>query len=581
MKKLNYFSAMLFLSKYIKKYIKNFIMFYLGWLFDTVLSIVLPILFGIMIDEIVYYQNTSGFIRISIVFVIMSTASCILYFLIYAQHHYLMNMYTMEIKKDIFDHLLVCDAGYMSDSQTGDIISTLHYYSSECMHFVIRNIIHTVNSIISIAVILAYLFIINPAIGFFALTAAPISVFINTKFGKKIRGYSEKQREYYGGYISWVFEMLAALRDIRMLGAVQKTVNEFEARHKKMFSVNIKSGISSLTAGNFISLVNLLIQLAIFSFAGILSANGSITIGLLTIVISFYGRLTAKLGNISSSYLDAQNRISYIQHIYDFLHTPTEQDERRTKELKISKGNITFENICFSYQEGRDILKNFSLNIPAGEKFALAGKSGSGKTTLAYMMLGFYRQKSGEITIDGQKLSECSLKSIRKSIGLISQDVLIFDGSIKENISLGKRNASDKEIYEVCRLSGLLDFVNSLPDKINTVIGSKGTGLSGGQKQRIAIARIYLKNPKIIIFDEATSALDNETETAIHDAWSSVLAGRTSIIIAHRQSSVMLCDKAAILENGRIISIGIPKAMKLRDNNFRELFAVKEDENYA
>ncbi len=578
-KKLNYFTAIKFLSKYISKHKRNFIMFYFGWFFDMVLSIAMPILFGIMIDEIVYYKNLDIFIKISLVFVIMSVFSCILYFLIYAQHHYLMSMYTFDIKRDIFRHLQKCDAQYMTDASTGDIISTIGSYSSECMHFVIRNIIHYANGIISIVVISVYLFIISWQIGLFVVIAAPISVFINAKFGKKIRAYGDKQREYYGSYISWVYEILSALRDIRMLGAVPKTNKTFEENHKKMFAVNIKSGISTITANNIVTLVNLIIQLSIFTFAGFLAMSGNITIGLLTIIVAFYSQLTEVFKRTSNSYLDAQNRVSYIQRIHDFMQSPVEDDNGKN-ELIITNGNISFENITFAYNKNDIVLDRFYLDVSAAEKYALVGKSGSGKSTLAYMLIGFYRPQVGEIIIDGQKLSECSLKSIRHNIGLIAQDVLIFDGSIKDNILLGNKNANNDEIKNACINSGIWEFIKTLPNEMDTIIGKNGIGLSGGQKQRIAIARIYLKNPKIIIFDEATSSLDNETEEAIHDAWNNVLKGRTSIVIAHRQSSVMLCDKAAILEHGKICEIGEPSRMACDSELFKTLFAIKGEVDY-
>ena len=574
--KLNYFTAIRFLSKYISKHKRNFIMFYFGWLLDTVLCIAMPILFGIMIDEIVYFQNVDSFVKIALFFVTLTVFSCVLYFLIYAQHHYLMSMYTFDIKKDVFDHLQKADAEYMSDASTGDIISTLQWYSTECMHFVIRNVIHLFNRSLSIIAIAAYLFVIDWRIGLVALIVTLISVLVNARFGKKIRGYGDKQREYYQGYVSWVFEVFTALRDIRMLGAQKKTDETFEGNHKKMFGVNIKSGIASITANNIISFTKLAVQLIIFALAGFMAISGNITVGLLTAIVAFYGDLSSGFSSVSSSWLDAQNRVSYIQHIYDFMNSPTDDVWTGKYDLKVTEGRIAFEGIDFSYKKSNKVLNNFTLSLSPGEPFALVGKSGCGKTTLAYMLIGFYRPQKGYIEIDGQRLSDCSLNSIRQNIGLIQQDVLVFDGTIKENLLLGNRKATDEQVKAVCEQAGLWDFIKTLSDGLDTVIGTEGVGLSGGQKQRVAIARIYLKNPKIIIFDEATSSLDSETEEAIHAAWRGVLKGRTSIIIAHRQSSVMLCEKAAILEDGKVVAIGNPQEMEKNNQIFKTLFAVKD-----
>ncbi len=579
--KLNYFTAIKFLSKYIKKYKSNFILFYIGWFFETILSIVIPIIFGVMIDEIVYYQNLDTFIKISLIFLMILVFSCVLYFFIYAQHHYLMSMYTFDIKMDAFRRMQEATAEFMNNISTGDVMADLQDYSEECMHFVIRNVIHFVNGIISIIVISVYLFFLDWKIGASVLIMAPIAVLINIKFSGKIRNYSDKRREDYGNYVGWLFEILSSLRDIRLLNAQKKVDEKFTESHKKIFTSDIKSSISIMTAENIISFVNLLIQLVIFTIVGFLSMTNSITIGSFIVSLSFFSILESNIKGTSSRFLDMSNRISYIQHVYELMNAPIEDSRKEKNDLCITEGNISFNNLKFTYNDGSYVLKGLDLNISSGDRFALVGKSGCGKTTLAYILLGFYQPQCGEIIIDGQKLSECNLKSIRQNIGLVAQDVLIFNGSIKENILLGNKKATDEEIVSACKQVGLWDFITTLPGGLDTVIGTEGMNVSGGQKQRIAIARIYIKNPKIIIFDEATSALDSQTEIEIHNAWKDVLAGRTSIVIAHRQSSVMMCDKAAIIENGKICEIGIPEKMIRESNTFKTLFAIKEFNNYV
>ena len=552
-------------------------MFYFGWFLDMILSVSMPILFGIMVNEIVYYQNTPVFVKISAVFVIMSVFSCVLYFLIYAQHHYLTSMYVFDIKMDVFSHLQKCDAQYLSNTSSGDMVTTIQNYSMECMNFIVRNVIHTSNHILTICAVTTYLFIINWKIGILILFLAPVSVWVNAKFGKKIRSYGDKQRTYYGTYISWIYEILSGLSNIRMLGAEYKIKKDFVKKNKGLFEINIKSGLLSITAGNIIAFTSLIMQLIIFIFIGYESVNLNITVGEFIVIMTFYGILTEKVKILSESYLNAQNRISSIQRIYDFMNSPTEDAWEGKNELIINKGAITFQNVDFSYETDNTVLEDFSLKIEAGERCAIVGKSGSGKTTLAYMIIGFYKPLSGYIEIDGQKLFECSLKSIRNNIGIIQQDVLLFDGTIKENIILGNKRASDDDIIYACQRAEIWEFINSFSDGLDTIVGKDGVGLSGGQKQRIAIARIYLKDPKIIIFDEATSSLDKETEEQIHESWKNVLEGRTSIVIAHRQSSVMLCDKVAVIDNGKICGIGPPADMLENSLNFKTLFNIAEN----
>lgn len=576
-KKLNIISSIKFLGKYLKGHRIRFIAFYIGWLLDSVATIISPIIFGLMINQIVYYENTDLFFKLTVVFVVITLFKCIIYYLVNHILAYNWVMFNLKIKRDVFNSILYADAQYLSGANTGDLIANVQTYSSESMNFIVYNIIHNINGALIVIFCTVYIFIINPYIGLFMLVAVPFAVFVAVKFGKKIRKYGDEQRNYYGKYISWLFEMLNGIKDIHLLGAGKKASRAFVKNHKSMYAVGIKSGLSSMTAQNIINAVNLLIQLTIFVFIAFLTIYAGMAIGSLIVIITFFAMLTDEVSHLSRSYLDAQNRISFIQRIYDVINVQTDKEWRGKTELSITDGIIEFRNIDFKYNNGNQVFNDFSLTINSGEKIALVGKSGCGKTTLAYMLIGFYRPQNGKVIMDGQNIDDCSLESIRKNIGLVQQDVLIFDGTIEENILLGNPKASEKDIYDACFQAGIIDFIQSLPDGFKTIIGSNGVDVSGGQKQRIAIARIYLKNPSIIIFDEATSSLDIETEEQIHEAWGQVLKGRTSIVIAHRQSSVMLCEKVAIMEAGRIKKIGNTIQLAETDLDFRTLFALKKD----
>ncbi|MNI50594.1 putative multidrug export ATP-binding/permease protein [compost metagenome] len=245
-------------------------------------------------------------------------------------------------------------------------------------------------------------------------------------------------------------------------------------------------------------------------------------------------------------------------------------------KLTVSRGNIEFKNVHFSYVQGRPVLQGFDVSIPCGRHVAFVGKSGTGKTTLASLLNGMYGVESGAIVIDGQNIADCTLKSIRQNIGIVQQEVLLFDATIRDNLLLGNLKASEDDLWRACSKAGIADFIQGLPQKLDTLHGKNGMKLSGGQRQRLAIARIYLKNPAIIIFDEATSALDIESEKIIHDAWTELLEGRTAIVIAHRQSSIMLCDSVVLIEDGRAKVMSKPEDLLQSNPSFRELFAIKE-----
>lgn len=576
-KKLSILGGIKVLSKYINKHRQNFILFYIGWLFDSILTVISPITFAIMIDEIIYYKNIDGFLKVSLVFVIMSLFSCILYFFIYAEHHYLMSMYTFDIKLDIFKKMQSMKASYMTNAKTGDIITMLMSDADECMHFIIRNVIHPTNAILKGIIYIAYIYIISFKAGLIVTVFLPLSAYLTFKLSKKIRVHTDFQRELSGNYISWLFEILKGLTDIKLLCAQRTVRGTFTKKQRKLCDVNVKTSISNLLCSKAIEFINLLLQLSIYGVCAYLAFSGQITIGSVIVLVSFVFTLKDDiLLGLVRRYIDAQSRLTRIERIKNFLSQNDESTWPGKNELMVSHGNINFSNICFSYNVSNQILKNFSANIPAGSHIAIVGKSGCGKTTLISLLTGMYKVASGKILIDDQDIYDCSLKSIRKNIGIVQQEILLFDGTILENLLLGNPKAKEQDIWEACNRAGIADFIETLPNKLNTIIGKDGVGLSGGQRQRLAIARIYLKNPAIIVFDEATSSLDLETEKIIHEAWQNLLKGRTAIVIAHRLSSVLLCDNVVLLEDGKVKALGEPKKLMQENLPFKKLFNIKE-----
>ncbi len=573
-KKLTYFSTVKFLSRYILAYKKNYIMFAVGWLFDILLSIFTPIMFAVMIDEIVYYQNVSVFFRISAALVIMILFACIVHFFTQQQYAYLQIMYAFEVKKDLFNAVQHAKAEALADMQAGDALNTIQSHAFECMVFVIRNIIHTVNNFFALAFYIIYVFLIGWQFGLLMLVGIPLSVYATVKFGKITRKCNDEYNAVYGRYSGWLMERLTSLQDIRLLNAREAEEKNFTDFQKKLFRRENENSVIKLSSQNVVQTINFLVQMSVYALCAYYACRGEMTIGVLTIILNFFANIKGKVIYFSDYFIEAQKRISRIQRVYDLFHLPSEKDWKGQDKLSVTGGKIEFDKVTFGYHEGKELFQGFSLDLEGGGKVALVGKSGSGKTTLAYMLAGFYRPREGSIAIDGKDISECSLKSLRQNVGIVQQDVLVFDGTIRSNLLLGKKDASGQEIMEACERAGLGDFIRSLDDGIDTVIGTKGVGLSGGQKQRIAIARIYLKNPRIIIFDEATSALDSETEALIHDSWENALAGRTAIIISHRLSSVLMCDKTAVIEDGVLLEYGNTKEMLENSGALKTLFAV-------
>jgi len=580
--KLNMIGGIRVLSKYIRKHKRNFILFYIGWFIDSIITIITPILFAIMIDQIVYYKNMDAFLHISFVFVVMSVFSSGLYFFIYTLHHYLMSMYTFDIKLDILKKMQAKKASSMSDAKTGDLITLLLGDTVECMHFVIRNIIHSTNNILKGAFYITYIFVISKEAGLVVSIFLPFAIIATFKLSKKIRIHTDDQRTFYGSYVSWLLEILKGITDLRLLGAERLIRKQYTSHYRKITAKNVKISVSNLLSDKLIEWIALLLQLSVYGVCAYLAARDDITIGNVMVLVAFVFTLKDEIiFSIVRSYMDAQSRLTSIDRINSFMSEDDESSWKGTKKLTVVAGRIEFSHIHFFYEKEMPLIEDMSLIIPSGAHVAIVGKSGSGKTTLSSLLIGLYDLHAGAILIDDQDLRQCSLKSIRENIGIVQQEVLLFDATIRENLLLGNPKATEEEIWLACQKAGILGYITLLPESLDTMLGKNGIGLSGGQRQRLAIARIYLKNPPILIFDEATSALDSETEQIVHESWKDLLRGRTAITIAHRQSSVMMCDEAILIENGKVKVKGSPTDLLRNDPSFRELFAIYEEAENA
>lgn len=571
---LTFWGTMKFVNQFLDKLHFQLVLFYLGWLFDTVAGILSPLLFGVMINQMVYYRNLPLFIQVGLAFLGLSVFSCIQYFLLYEMYGYVWNQLIYRVRCRLYSVIQKMEAREMADANYGDMAQLIQWKVMECVHFIIRNVVHNINNYINILICLVISYLISPWIALVLTVMVPVSVFISYHYGKKIRKEQKQNQETYGTYIGWLYEIFHALKDIRLLGAEDRVNRLFHRHQKTLIQTDVKAGMETLKAEHIIANANTLIQMILYAALAFLAFSGGLSIGSVIVVLAYFNSLTESLRNVSSRYMDAQFRISVIQRIRDLMEQPTAEEKKDKRSLTVTKGDIKFHQLFFSYQKKVPIIENLNLRIRGGEKVAIVGESGCGKTTLSYMLLGFYEAQSGQIEIDGQNIAECSVRSLRDNIGVVQQDVLIFDGTVRYNIMLGNPNATEEELVRACKAAGVYDVIMEMENQFETVLGREGRQLSGGQKQRIAIARTYLKNPSILIFDEATASLDNETEAQIHEAWKKVLEGRTAIVIAHRQSSVMLCDRAALLKDGHIAETGAPEELLKHSDRFRTLFAI-------
>lgn len=572
-KKLNFFTATIFLWNYIKDMKVNCFIFYIGWLIQIIVGVVTPIIFGEMINQIIYENDLKTFLKTSMVFLGITILGIILYYIVYEMYGRLWNGLNHRLRIGMFEHLQKLNAVDLAVLQHGETANMIQFWSIEGVNFMIRNIVHNANNIFRIVLCIAIIFWVNPIFGIVSLIMVPIAVWSTFKINTKIRGNSEKNKEHYSKYISWLFEIAESLSELRLWSAEKSILEKYNNKLKEMNKLNSEIEMES-TIGNEllanIQNVILVIQYALLAYYAI---RGDMKIGMITVMLCYFRLLSSSLSELVSNNMDAQKRIAVIERIRDFLNKKKIDDlEKINLEKKIER--ITFQNCSFWYNTAQEkILDSINFSIASGEKVAIVGESGAGKTTLLNLLLGLYKPNQGKILVNGKDVTQYTQSSLYKHISVVLQQILLFKGTIRENLQMGEK-VQETELIKACKAAGIYEYITDQEKGFDTVIDSWGSNLSGGQRQRLGIARAYLRKSDIVFMDEATAALDSENEALILENLDEILQDRTCVIVSHRLSTVMCCDRIILLKNGRICTIGTPEDMKEHCPEFRELFAI-------
>ncbi len=463
------------------------------------------------------------------------------------------------IRTETYKHLIASPMSFFSTKRVGELSSRITNDIALLEETFSTTLAEIIRQVITIPVALFFLMFISFRLTVFMISVIPVVALIGVFFGKYIKKLSKNAQEDIAQANGVVDETLHGI------ASVKAYANEFFeiARYKKSIDSAVKTSIKNAKwRGFFIGLIMFTAGSAIVSIIwyGLHMVQvGEITIGELLQFAIYSALLGASFGGSAELFAKLQKSIGATEHLMDILEEKTEDISLNddAKDIKID-GNIEFKNVNFSYPSRRDIqvLKDISFKIDQGKQIAFVGPSGSGKTTIAALLYRFFEKESGNITIDNKDVDAFHVSEIRNQMAMVPQEVMLFGGTIKENIEYGKPGATEEEIFEAAKKANALEFIESFPEKFETIVGDRGVQLSGGQKQRIAIARAILKNPAILVLDEATSALDSESERLVQEALDRLMKGRTSLVIAHRLSTIKNADNIIVLDKGRIKETG-------------------------
>lgn len=572
--KLNFFRTAQFLWKYTRNLRKQYILFYAGWLFQTVVEVITPIVFGIMINKIIYDNDLRAFLKIGAVFFAITVFGILLDYAIYEAYGSLWNGINRRLRTGMFEQLQKLSAKEMAALNHGDTVNMIQFWASEGVHFMIRNIVHNANNILRILICVTIIFWVNPLFGAVTLIMVPLSVLSTRKITARIRKNSEKNKDNYSKYISWLFGVAAALGELRLWGVEGDILKKYERKLKELNRIDAKiemdNAVSSEVVANTKNLI-LVIQYVLLAYFAI---NQDLNVGVITVMLNYFTMLSSSLSKLVSNNMDAQRRIAVIEKIYHFLAKETGEPEGGKYDLKENLHEITVQNCSFRYgSEKPVVLDTLDFSIHRGEKVAIVGSSGSGKSTLLNLILGLYKPVEGNLFLNGIDISQYDRSSLYEHISVVFQQVLLFKGSIRENLQMGEER-TEAELIKACRAAGIYEYVLKQEKGFDTEIERWGENLSGGQRQRLGIARAYLRKADLVIMDEATSSLDDESERILLFRWDEALGGRTCIVVSHRIRTVMNCDRVILLKDGRIQAMGTPMELRDRCQEFRELFAL-------
>ena len=546
--------------------------FYVGLvflLFTGATALAFPKLMGMLIDCVKNKDNSQANMIAGGLIIILFLQSIFSFFRLYLFVNFTENTLA-NLRVALYSNLVKLPMSFFSQKRVGELNSRI---SSD-----ITQIQDTLTSTIAeflrqfILIVGGVLLLANESIKLtlLMLSVVPLVAVAAVIFGRFIRKYSKNVQDKVAESQVIVEETMQGISIVKAFANEWYEIARYNGKIKEVVTIAIKGGKYRGYFASFIIFCLFGAIVAVVWYGVRLSISGEMSVGQLISFVLYSTFVGASFGGIAELYAQIQKAIGATERVFELLdETPEKinsvQDVAKTQKIK---GNVTFKNVAFSYHSRKEIkvLKDVSFTANFGQKIAIVGPSGTGKSTIASLLLRFYNIDEGEILVDGKNIYDFDLENLRGNMSIVPQDVILFGGTIRENIAYGKPNATEEEILTASRQANAYNFIESFPEKFETIVGERGIKLSGGQRQRIAIARALLKNPSILILDEATSSLDSESEKLVQEALEILMEGRTSIIIAHRLSTIRSADQILVLDKGKITEQGTHQELIALEN---------------
>ncbi len=525
----------------------------------------MPFIFRTMLDEVFHKHDITLFTWLLVMLLAVMLLEELLRFLNRNIQGSLSRAANLNITYQFYRHMLRLPLSfYQGLSSTGQVLSRLNEVTS-AQQTVIQVIIDIAVNSILVIIYFGVLFVTDWRLTLAVLGIAPFYLGINLYFNRRVRQLSRQSLESYAIMNGAMYEGLTGLKTVKALAAEHRFGRKIKKLIIKTNQISFHRTIFQSGTSLVTGMVQALGVIIVLSLGGILVLSNGMTGGMLAAFILVLRELASPITTLNGSNQQVQAAAVAIDRLFELLNQPEEAEAEKGLELPYVRGAVTLEHVHFSYSRGLEVLHDINLSVREGTTVAFVGRSGAGKTTIANLLMRFYQPDSGRLTIDGYDLRDLKIDSLRSQFGVILQDDSLFSGTIEENLTFGLlRKVSYTELEEAARSANILDYIQAQPLGFKSILHERGQGLSGGQRQRLAIARMFLRQPKVLIMDEPSSALDNESEILIQQAMKRLTQGRTTFIIAHRLSTIRNADHIVVIDNGRVAEQGTHDELLVR-----------------
>ena len=557
-----------------KPYKKLFTLDMIASFFVSLSAMFYPIITGKMLNDYIPNAKFNMIIIFGLILLGVYIIRALLkYFVQYYGH--IMGVYIQnDMRQTLFKKIERFPYSYFDNHETGDILSCLTNDTFEICELAHHGPENIIMCTFMIVLSFIYLSTINLKLTLIIFISIPFLLFISLKIRKKMRDASKMSKKAFAKMNVSLESSISGIRVTKAFNNADLEINKFNNSSKDFIKAKKMHYKSFATFNSSSSFITDLFNVICLISGGIFLYNGEISFGDYSSFIVSINLFITPITTLVQFAEQAEEGMAGLEKYLKVLDEKCEEDDKDAKDYGYLNGDINFSNVYFSYDhKNNEVLDNISFKIKKGETIALVGESGGGKTTICHLLPRFYNIDSGQITIDNHDINKISLECLRRNIGIVQQDVFLFSGSFYDNILYGNLNASKEEVIEASKKANIYDYIMSLPNGFDTDIGERGIKLSGGQKQRLSIARVFLKNPPILLLDEATSALDNTTEILIQRALDSLKEGRTTIVVAHRLSTIRNADNILLISKGKVKESGShEELMNIENGEYKKLY---------